>query len=52
MIPTPVNAEPLGIHRPAYAFGVQKKIWRYAFSFGFMNGLLLLSPSGPPPALR
>jgi hypothetical protein len=24
-----VNGEPLGIHRPAYAFGVQTKIWRF-----------------------
>jgi hypothetical protein len=26
VIPTRVNSEPLGIHRPAYASGVQKKI--------------------------
>jgi hypothetical protein len=25
----------LGIHRPAYAFGIQKKIFRHAFTFGF-----------------
>jgi hypothetical protein len=31
VIPTLVNGTPLGIHRPAYAFGVQKKIWRHAF---------------------
>ena len=36
-IPTLVNGRPLGIHRPAYAFGVQKKIWRHAFTFGFTN---------------
>lgn len=49
VIPTPVNGEPLGIHRPAYASGVQKKIWRDAFSFGFMNGPLVLSPSARHP---
>ena len=49
VIPTTVNGEPLGIHRPAYASGVQKKIWRDAFSFGFMNGPLVLSPSARHP---
>jgi mono/diheme cytochrome c family protein len=34
-IPTVVNGRPLGIHRPAYAFGIQKKILRHAFTFGF-----------------
>jgi hypothetical protein len=37
-IPTLVNGDELGIHRPAYAFGIQKKIWRHAFTFGFTNG--------------
>lgn len=37
VIPTLVNGRPLGIHRPAYAFGIQKKIWRHAFTFGFSN---------------
>jgi Membrane bound beta barrel domain (DUF5777) len=37
-IPTLVNGRDLGIHRPAYAFGIQKKIWRHAFTFGFTNG--------------
>ncbi len=37
-IPTIVNGSDLGIHRPAYAFGIQKKIWRHAFTFGFTNG--------------
>ena len=37
VIPTVVNGEPLGIHRPAYSFGVQKKIWRHAFTLGFTN---------------
>jgi mono/diheme cytochrome c family protein len=37
VIPTLVNGRPLGIHRPAYAFGIQKKILRHAFTFGFTN---------------
>jgi hypothetical protein len=36
--PTLVNARDLAIHRPEYAFGIQKKIWRHAFTFGFSNG--------------
>src|SRR5215469_13625930 len=36
-IPTLTNGTELGIHRPAYAFGIQKKIWRHAFTFGFTN---------------
>ncbi|MBZ5514399.1 MAG: DUF5777 family beta-barrel protein [Acidobacteriia bacterium] len=35
VIPTLVNGPELGIHRPAYSFGIQKKIWRHAFTFGF-----------------
>jgi mono/diheme cytochrome c family protein len=35
--PTLLNKTPLGIHRPAYAFGIQKKIFRHAFTFGFTN---------------
>ena len=35
VIPTVVNGRPLEIHRPAYSFGIQKKIWRHAFTFGF-----------------
>jgi len=35
--PTLVGGRELGIHRPAYAFGIQKKIWRHAFTFGFTN---------------
>ena len=45
VIPTLVNGNchqsgcvNLGIHRPAYAFGIQKKIWRHSFTFGFTNG--------------
>ena len=36
--PTLVNGDDLAIHRPEYAFGIQKKIWRHAFTFGFSNG--------------
>jgi len=36
-IPTLVNGTDLGIHRPAYSFGIQKHIWRDAFTFGFTN---------------
>ena len=35
VIPTVVNGRPLGIYRPPFAFGVQKKIWRHSFTFGF-----------------
>jgi hypothetical protein len=37
-IPTLVNGRDLAIHRPAYGFGIQKKIWRHAFTFGFTTG--------------
>lgn len=37
VIPTLVNGQDLGIHRPAYAFGIQKKIYRHAFTLGFTN---------------
>ncbi|HEX4424926.1 MAG TPA: DUF5777 family beta-barrel protein [Terriglobales bacterium] len=37
-IPTLMNGDELGIHRPSYGFGIQKKIWRHAFTFGFTNG--------------
>jgi Membrane bound beta barrel domain (DUF5777) len=36
-VPTLVNGTDLGIHRPAYSFGIQKHIWRHAFTFGFSN---------------
>jgi hypothetical protein len=36
--PTLVNARELAIHRPEYAFGIQKKIWRHAFTLGLSNG--------------
>ncbi|MGH9439152.1 MAG: DUF5777 family beta-barrel protein, partial [Terriglobia bacterium] len=35
VIPTLANGRQLGILRPAYSFGIQKKIWRHAFTFGF-----------------
>ena len=34
VIPTVLNASELGIHRPAYSFGIQKKIFRHAFTLG------------------
>ena len=34
-IPTLFHASELGIHRPAYSFGIQKKIYRHAFTLGF-----------------
>lgn len=37
VIPTLANGRPMGILRPAYSFGIQKKIWRHAFTFGFTN---------------
>jgi mono/diheme cytochrome c family protein len=37
VVPTVVNGRPLDIHRPAYSFGIQKKIWRHAFTLGFSN---------------
>ena len=36
--PTLVNGRDLAIHRPEYGFGIQKKIWRHAFTLGFSNG--------------
>jgi len=38
VIPTLVNADDLGIHRPAYSFGVQKQVKGHAFTFGFTQG--------------
>jgi mono/diheme cytochrome c family protein len=34
VIPTLVNGPELGIHRPVFSFGIQKKIWRHAFTLG------------------
>jgi len=36
-IPTLVNGTDLGIHRSPFSFGIQKKIWRHAFTLGFTN---------------
>jgi cytochrome c553 len=38
VIPTLWNAGELGIHRPAYSFGIQKKIFRHAFTLGLTTG--------------
>jgi hypothetical protein len=38
IIPTFVNGRDLGIHRPVYSFGIQKKIWRHAFTLGLTTG--------------
>ena len=37
LIPTVVNGPELGIHRPAMSYGIQKKIFRHAFTFGVSN---------------
>jgi len=37
IIPTFMNGTELGIHRPAFSFGIQKKILRHAFTLGFTN---------------
>jgi mono/diheme cytochrome c family protein len=37
VIPTLIGADQLGIHRPAFSFGIQKKIFRHAFTFGLSN---------------
>jgi mono/diheme cytochrome c family protein len=37
VIPTLIGADQLGIHRPPFSFGIQKKIYRHAFTFGFTN---------------
>jgi hypothetical protein len=35
--PTVTGGPELGIHRAAFGFGIQKKIWRHAFTLGFTN---------------
>lgn len=37
-IPTVMNADDLGIHRPAYGIGIQKTVKGHAFTLGFSNG--------------
>jgi mono/diheme cytochrome c family protein len=39
VIPTLLNGTDLGIHRPAYSFGIQKKLWRHAFTLALTNSL-------------
>jgi mono/diheme cytochrome c family protein len=34
VIPTLLNAQELGIHRPVFSFAIQKKIWRHSFTLG------------------
>lgn len=34
VIPTLLNASELGIRRPVFSFGIQKKIWRHSFTLG------------------
>lgn len=61
--PTLANGPELGIHRSAFAFGIKKKIWRHAFTFGFTNSpgtttsqrsgtnaTLLMSPGADKPS--
>jgi len=38
VIPTLVHGRELGIHRPAYAFGIQKQVRGHAFTLGFSQG--------------
>ncbi len=35
VFPTLVNGPELGIHRPPFAFGIQKRVFHHAFTFGF-----------------
>lgn len=35
VIPTFVGGREMDIHRPAYSIGIQKRLWRHAFTFGF-----------------
>lgn len=39
VIPTLVNGRDIGIHRPAYAFGIEKKIFRHSFTFALTNAV-------------
>jgi len=38
VMPTLVNGRDLGIHRPSYGFGIQKRVRGHAFTLGFSNG--------------
>jgi len=35
VMPTLANGPEMGIHRPSYAFGIQKRVLRHAFTLGF-----------------
>lgn len=35
VIPTFIGYREMDIHRPAYSIGIQKRLWRHAFTFGF-----------------
>jgi mono/diheme cytochrome c family protein len=37
VMPTLVNGSEIGIHRPAFSFGIQKRVFRHAFTLGFSN---------------
>jgi hypothetical protein len=37
VMPTLVNGPEIGIHRPAFAFGIQKRVLHHAFTLGFSN---------------
>ncbi|MGA3089217.1 MAG: DUF5777 family beta-barrel protein [Terriglobales bacterium] len=47
-IPTLVNGTELAIHRPEFSFGIQKRLWRHAFTLGFTNspGTIVSERSG------
>jgi hypothetical protein len=47
-IPTLVNGDEMAIHRPEFSFGIQKKLWRHAFTLGFSNspGTIVSERSG------
>ncbi len=48
VIPTLLNSSHLGVHRPAYSFGIQKKIFRHAFTLGLTTspGVTVSQPAG------
>jgi hypothetical protein len=63
VIPTVLGGSELGIHRPAFSFAIQKKLYRHAFTFGFTtspgttvsqragtNATFLSSPSADAPS--
>jgi len=46
VIPTLASRSDLSIHRPAYSFGIQKKIWRHTFGFGNGPGSTVAQRAG------